>query len=354
MGNICCEGRSGKAQVERRQTLLGSLRHNNLNRSVSTVGKHPRQPARKATAPLLDSSPQTAPSEATSTPAPVPSLPPVVEDSRDEAISLDYSLEQGEDCSQAQQKLLLSVLSKDEVLDGLTSLSVLGGPAAGELLVLALTSKRILLLSAFNYADIRLEVSLGELKMICVSADRMMVALVYRKEGKQLEHAILSSCNHLEDLLKAVISVSCEAVGHCLPSITLPTLEGILTYVRNLTWTTLNDLTSPASERLFRLFATQGVIGESKLLQLQCTRKTSTSEDSVDLVVSDKAIYVQVCGQTPVDRVPLEHLVVRSLDSGRLSVVTDTEQVFVLPSRQSQMVEQTIAACRHRPRHMTM
>jgi len=354
MGNVCCEGRSGKLPVERKQTLLGPLRTANLSRSASSISKRPKHIVRKVTAPLLGSSPQTAPADTPTTLPDAPFLPPVIEDSRDEGLSLDYSLEQGSDCSQVQQKLLLSVLGQDEALDGLTSLSVLGGSAAGELLVLALTSKRVLLLSAFNYAEVRWEMLLGELKLLCVSTDRTLVALVYRREGKELEHTVLSSCAHLEDLLKALVAVCYDACGHCLPSISLPTLEAILAYLRHLSWTGLNDLTSPASEKVFRLFATQGMIGEIQQVQVQAVRKTDSGEDSVELVVSDKAMYVKVVGSEQVERLPLERLVVRSLDSGRLSVVTDTEQVFTLPSRQSQMMEQTIAACRHRPRHMSL
>lgn len=354
MGNVCCEGRSGKSPIERKQTLLGTIRTNNLGRSVSSIGKRPRNIVRKVTAPILGSSPKTAPAEAPTVLPETPSLPPVIEDPRDEGLSIDYSLEQGSDCSEAQQKLLLSVLGQDETLEGLTSLSVLGGSVSGELLVLALTSKRVLLLSAFNYAEVRLEVAVGELKLLCVSNDRTLAALVYRQEGKELEHVILSSCAHFEDLLKALIAVCYEVCGRCLPSTSLSSLEAILAYIRNMSWATLNDLTSPASEKFFRLFAVQGTIGESKQIHVQGVLKTDKSEESVELVVSDKAMYVKVCGSEQVERYPLEQLVVRSLDSGRLSVVTDTEQVFILPSRLSQTVEQIIAVCRHRPRHMTM
>ena len=372
MGNTCCEGRANKANppdLVRKPTLISSKlkreRGTPYKRSASTVvrtsqspllrtttspsAKHPKK--RETTqVPVPEQSQDPAPlnslpTEPLYTPPLLPELPPLpAEDLEEESLGLSYTLQGGRDCSYAQQKQLLGLFDSDEELDSLAPVSLHHAKDAFDVLVLAISSKCLYLLEATDYSDVKSKIYLNCLRLLCVNSDRSAVAVVYQRGVDGLEKVLLSS-TRFESLLKAIISVHFEEEGRLVPALTQPTMSDALVFIAAVTPASLAEMTTREALRVQKLFATQGLVGENKLLMVQCLKEVQGKDRAVQLLVSDRALYTLSYSFFLLDRVALENVrAVRFEDNCHVCIEADKEHRFNLPNQQGQDLERTITA----------
>ena len=373
MGNSCCEGRANKANpvpLVRKPTLISSKlkrdRGNVYKRAASTVAhtshtplhrtttspstRHPKKRETHQPTPPLQSPDPTPlislPTEPIiTTPTNLPELPSFpVEDPVEETLGLSYTLDGGRDCSHSQQKQLLALFDSDEELDSLAPISLHHAKDLFDVLVLAISSKCLYLLETSDYSDVKRKIYLSCLRLLCVNSDRSAVVVVYQRGVEALEHVILSS-TRFESLLKAILSVHFEEEGRIVPALTQPTLADALAYLSTLNFQSMAELTSREALRIQKLFATQGLIGENKLVMMQCLKEVQGKDRAVQLLVSDRALYTLSYSFFLIDRVALESVkAVRFEDSCHVCIEADAEHRFNLPNQQGQDLERTITA----------
>lgn len=372
MGNTCCEGRANKANppaLVRKPTLISSKlkreRGNPYKRSASTVARLSQAPLLRTTTspstrhqkkrethqPTVPEQPQdpvplaSLPTEPLSTSPHLPELPPLpAEDLEEESLGLNYTLQGGRDCSYAQQKQLLGLFDSDEELDSLAPVSLHHAKDSFQVLVLAISSKCLYLLETTDYSDVKSKIYLSCLRLLCVNSDRSAVAVVYQRGVGGLESVLLSS-THFESLLKAILSVHFEEEGKLVPALTQPTMADALAYIAALTPASLAEISTREALRVQKLFATQGLVGENKLLMVQCLKEVQGKDRAVQLLVSDRALYTLSYSFFLLDRVGLESVkAVRFEDNCHVCIEAGTEHRFNLPNQQGQELERTITA----------
>ena len=377
MGNSCCEGRANKpspAPLVRKPTLISSKlkreRGNSFKRSVSSVARNQPHLMRTTTTvsgarhnkkketlshqetelsvdhPSLESKP-TEPIfiPALTLPDPQSDLQPLPEeDPIEDSLGLTYTLEGGRDCSHDQQKQLLALFDSDEELDSLATVSLHHSKDKFDVLVLILTSKCVYLLETTDYSDVKCRIYLSCLRLLCVNSDRSAVVVVYQRGLEGLEHVILSS-TRLEALLKAMVSVHFEEEGKLLPALSQPTMTDALEFVSSLTTTALAEMNTKEALKVQKLFATQGLIGENKLLMIQCLKEIQGKERAVQLLVSDRAFYTLSYTFFLLDRIALDQVkAVRFEDACNVCIEAEGEHRFNLPNQQGQELQHTLSA----------